>query len=79
LNDARLLLENEMPGLSLMNPGLNTTFITAVSPQQGYFDTVTQGFALEPLSAGATVQNYSAAAAAATIAGFNEQLVGFQE
>jgi hypothetical protein len=74
LNAARVLLANELPGQLLMNPGMNTSFLNAVSGQQAYFDTLSQGFALLPAD-----QSYTAAAVAATIAGFNEQLVGFQQ
>jgi hypothetical protein len=77
LNTLRVLLVNELP-LMPMNPGVNTGLFTVVADQVGYFDTVSPSFELLG-DAGTPPQSYTAPAAAAVIAGFNEQLVGFQQ
>jgi hypothetical protein len=77
INCLRLRLADQIPGQPITLPGANTAFIDVVIGQAGYFDTLTQGFQLEPTSAGPNVQSYTASAAAAVIAGFNEQLQGF--
>jgi hypothetical protein len=71
----RVLLVDETPPTGIMLPG--PTFITAVSMQQAYFDTVTEGFGLLAQSVSPTAQSYTASAVAAVFAGFDEQLVGF--
>jgi hypothetical protein len=73
-NALRNLLVDQTPGQPIIMAGANDSFINVVINQGGYFDTVTQGFQLLPTSTSATAQNYTAAAAAAAIAGFQEQL-----
>jgi hypothetical protein len=75
LNDLRLLLSNLNPTTDIANPGTNT-FISTVAVQAGYFDTLSAGFGLLGSSSSPT-QDYTAAAASAVIAAFNEQLAGF--
>jgi hypothetical protein len=53
---------------------LGSNFVTVVSAQQAYFQTVSRGFAL--LDAGPTPASYTTAAVSAAVEGLTEQLFG---
>ena len=76
----QVLLSNEPVGSQTMNDVPNHNLLTVVPyqfPGGAYFATTSQTFELLPKGPGTTTQSYAASAIAATVQGFDAQLVGF--